>query len=300
MDAIRDGWRQLDAASPILAKLIVVLALLVAAVAAQRIIIRILRRAYWRRLDLAAAAQGVDRLGRVKRQKTLVTLLESLVRYGIYGAAAVAMVNVIRPGASSAIFSATLLGVLIGFGFQRLLSDVVAGALLLFEGHFAVGDVITSHGPDVTGVVEEFTLRTTRLRTLGGDAVTVLNGSLSTVTRWSYGQREFRIDVAVRGEQGAQAVLAVVAREAQDPDALWTRPLVVEQLGDGAPDAERDGDVRRLRLRAVVSPEHGALVEHLAASIASEAGADLVGPPLVLAVELGAFRAWQAGLLVRD
>ncbi|MCW2973746.1 MAG: MscS Mechanosensitive ion channel [Thermoleophilia bacterium] len=295
MHVVRDAWNELGDISGWLTKLAAIAALLVAAVIIQRITIRVVRRSYWRRLDLSAAKAGPERLTRVKRQKTLATLFESLVRYGIYGAALVAAINIISPGATSAVFSATLLGVLIGFGFQRLLGDVVAGALLLFEGHFAVGDVITRHGEGgATGVVEEFSLRTTRLRTLGGDSVVLLNGSLNAFTRWSYGQREYRIDLAVRGLAGQRIVLGIVERESADDGSLWTRPIELVDLG-GA-----DHEPTRLRLRCVVSPEHDVLPAHLAATIATELGSELVGAPLVLPVRAEAFRDWQASLLVRD
>jgi small-conductance mechanosensitive channel len=289
-----DAWNALDDISPGLTKLAEVVAILIASVIVQRLVIRLLRRAYWNRLDRAAAAAGIERIGKVKRQKTLVTLLESMVRYGVYGAGLIAIVNVIRPGATSAVFSATLLGVLIGFGFQKLLNDVVAGALLLFEGHFAVGDVITRHGDGgITGVVEDFSLRTTTLRTLGGDTATFLNGSLNSFTRWSYGQREYRIDVAVRGAAGASTVLDVVQRENADVDALWTQPIGLVDLGGG------EHQPTRLRLRVVISPEHDVLPTHLAASIGAELGDQLVGTPLVVPVLDDAFRAYRDGLLVR-
>ncbi|MBC7462113.1 MAG: mechanosensitive ion channel family protein, partial [Thermoleophilia bacterium] len=254
-----------------------------AAVIVKRIVIRVVRRSYWRRLDLVAAGAGPERLARVKRQKTLATLFESLVRYGIYGAGLVVIINIIRPGASSALFSATLLGVLLGFGFQRLLGDVVAGALLLFEGHFAVGDMITRSEGNLTGVVEEFSLRTTRLRTFGGDSIIILNGSLTAFTRWSHAQREYRIDVVVQGPAGRRIVLGIVERENADEESLWTRPIELVDLGG------TDHEPTRVRLRCVVSPEHDALPPHLAATIAAEVGAELVGAPLVLPVRMDAF-----------
>src|SRR5690606_31102712 len=151
-------------------------------------------------------------------------------------------------------FGASLVVVLVGFGFQRLLGDVVAGALLLFEGQFAVGDVITVHTTNVTGTVEEFSLRTTALRTLGGDRITILNGNLVAFTRWSYGQREYRIELIVRGDEGVEQVEGCCAAEASSATALWLRPPRVDHV-DPLPGSK----LRRVTVSVIGAPDHEAL-----------------------------------------
>jgi len=168
MDALRDLWNDLD--GPLLTLggvvLIVVVAMLV-----QRSIRGLLRRSYLARGD------------RGPRQQTLVSLLESLVRYAVYGAALVVILGLVTGGRASAFFGASVIAIVVGFSFQRLLGDVIAGALLLFEGQFSIGDVVRVDSHDVSGVVEDFSLRTTSLRTEEGDLVTVLNGSIQAFTR---------------------------------------------------------------------------------------------------------------------
>lgn len=291
-------WRELTELPHFVWAILLVVVVLVAAVAANRIINGLLRRSYLARMDRIAAASGVAELARVKRQRTLVTLLESLVRYGVYGAALVIIINIVRPGASSALFSVTLLGVLLGFGLQRLLADVVAGALLIFEGHFAVGDVISVHQYKVTGTVERVSLRTTTLRTTGDDRIVILNGGLISMTRWSYGQRAFRIELLVAGAAGEAAARAIVKREATAADALWVRPPHVVSV-DEAPDT----DTLRIRINVSASPEHDAVVERLGRQLEHElAAAQLLRDVDVLVLPLhdAAFEAWRSGVLVRD
>lgn len=294
MSAIGDVWNDLEASSPHFVDLLVAVAVLIGGVIVQRVVARTLRGAYWRRVDRAAAARGIEELTRMKRQKTLVTLLESLVRYGVYGAALVIAIGIVTGGRATGVFSASLIVVLVGFGLQRLLGDVVAGALLLFEGHFAVGDVITVHGHDVTGTVEEFSLRTTALRTLGGDRIVVMNGGISTFTRWSYGQREYRIELLASGAGAIEQVADVFAREDIGVDGLWVRPPRV------ARSAMRDGDVAWIVGSAVVAPAQEVLVTRLVALLEVELGDRLVGPVTALPLYQPDFEAWRTGLLVRD
>lgn len=294
LDDARDGLREL----PVwIGTTVSVVLVVFAAVLAERIVVRFLRRAYWRRVERAEAARGVEELSRVKRQKTLVTLLESLVRYGVYGAAVVVVLGLLTDGRATAVFGASIV-VLVGFGLQRLLGDVVAGSLLLFEGHFAVGDVVTVHQHNVTGIVEEFSLRTTALRTLGGDRITIMNGAMVSFTRWSYGQREFRLELIARGADATELASRACDVESAASEGLWVRPPAIassEPLGDLAPD------LFRIVATAVVAPGQEQLVDRLAALIEAQLGEDrLVGPVTTLPLYLPAFRDWRAGLLLRD
>ncbi|MCW2928802.1 MAG: MscS Mechanosensitive ion channel [Thermoleophilia bacterium] len=292
MDAIRDIWGDPPTA---VTTAIAVVALLVGAIVVERLLRRLLRRAYWRRVERASAAQGIEELSRMKRQKTLVTLLESLVRYTVYGAALFVIVGVISGGTTNALFSASIVAVIVGFAFQRLLGDVIAGALLLFEGQFAVGDVVTVHQHNVTGVVEEFSLRTTSLRTHGGDRITIMNGGMISFTRWSYGQREFRLELLVRGAGGAAMVGAACAAEGESASALWVRaPWVVTTEPAGE-------ELERVVVNVIVAPGHEELVTRLGEVLAARIGEDrLVGPVTAVAHYAPSFQAWRAGLLLRD
>jgi len=291
MDAVRDAW---DGLGSVLTTIIAIVVVILLAIVFERIYVRVLRRAYWKRVDRTAEGRGPEEIGRVKRQKTLVTSLESLLRYGIYGTALVLVLGLATGGRANAIVGASVIAVVLGFGFQRLLSDVVAGALLLFEGHFSVGDVITVHQHAITGVVEDFSLRTISLRTFGGDLVTVMNGGIVSFTRWSYGQREHRLELVVRGTGAVERVGDLCAAEAAATTSLWIRPPAISSTEPLA-----GGDVR-IVIAVVEAPSHEELVDRLAAMLAAVVGPDdLVGPVTALPHYAPTYDAWRTGVLVR-
>lgn len=292
MDSIRDLWNGLDG---VVTTTISAVFVFLVAIVAERVFVRLLRRAYWRRVDRAASAREVSELTRVKRQKTLVTLLESLVRYGVYGAAIIVVIGLVSGGSPTAFIGASVVAVALGFGLQRILGDVIAGALLLFEGHFAVGDVVTVHQHNVTGTVEEFSLRTTALRTLGGDRVTVMNGGMISFTRWSHGQRQYRIELVVRGRAAAERVADVCAAESASAGSLWLRPPVVDST------ESFDEDLVRVYVTAVVAPSQEVLVERLVALLEDRVGEGrLIGPVTTVPLWKPTFDTWRAGLLARE
>jgi small conductance mechanosensitive channel len=78
---------------------------------------------------------------------------------------------------------AGLAGVIIAFGAQNLLRDVIAGIFMVFEDQFGVGDRIDTGL--ATGTVESVTLRVTRLRDDDGVVWHVPNGAVTRIANLS-------------------------------------------------------------------------------------------------------------------
>ncbi len=114
---------------------------------------------------------------------------------------------------------AGVVGVALGFATQDLLKDVVAGVNILVEDSFGVGDVI--EWSNMTGNVEAFNLRSTRVRTIDGRLITVPNSDLRLVqnhsNRWS--RVDFRVDVAYRVD--LEFAIDVLMQEAGRLSAEW-------------------------------------------------------------------------------
>src|SRR4029077_12578152 len=96
---------------------------------------------------------------------------------------------------------ATVAGVAVGFGAQRIVQDLLAGFFMIAERQYGFGDVIriSSLGATtgVTGTVEDVTLRGTRMRTVNGGVVIVPNGHMSQVTSLSRDWARAVVDVPV-------------------------------------------------------------------------------------------------------
>ena len=103
---------------------------------------------------------------------------------------------------STVVPPATVAGVAVGFGAQRIVQDVLSGFFLLAERQLTVGDVVKISDPGSTegvgGTVEEVTLRVTRLRTLKGEVVFIPNGEIRQVTNLTVEWARLVIDVPLR------------------------------------------------------------------------------------------------------
>lgn len=84
------------------------------------------------------------------------------------------------------ITTASVAGLAVGFGAQKLVRDVIAGLFILIEDQYGVGDLVTIGA--VTGVVEELGMRITRLRDESGKLWILANGDIAQVCNHSRGQ----------------------------------------------------------------------------------------------------------------
>lgn len=96
---------------------------------------------------------------------------------------------------------ATVLGAALGFGAQRLVQDILAGFFIITERQYGFGDTvrlaITGAGEDAEGVIEDVTLRVTRMRNSDGEVITVPNGQIVKAVNLSKDWARAVVDVPV-------------------------------------------------------------------------------------------------------
>jgi small conductance mechanosensitive channel len=127
---------------------------------------------------------------------------------------------------------ATVLGVAVGFGAQRIVADMLSGFFLVAERQFGVGDTVrvgpVGEDTGITGVVEEVTLRVTRLRRFDGDVVTIPNSELRQVSNMSRDWARLVINVPLTSEDDIDAIAARLDRIAADMAAepRWSSEIL--------------------------------------------------------------------------
>lgn len=113
------------------------------------------------------------------RARTLLPLLRRTVLIVLAVVAGLIMLSEIGVDIAPLLAGAGVLGLAIGFGSQALVRDIITGLFILIEDTMSVGDVVTAGGH--TGVVEDLSIRTIRLRDLSGHLHTIPFGDVTTV-----------------------------------------------------------------------------------------------------------------------
>lgn len=125
------------------------------------------------------AVKIADRLtNKTDIRPSLRTLLDTLVKLAIWLIGLMIALTVIMPGLTPASLVAGLgIGaVAIGFAFQDIFENFLAGVLIMLREKMRIGDVIECEG--IIGKVENITLRETYVRKLSGEVTLVPNSIL--------------------------------------------------------------------------------------------------------------------------
>ena len=125
------------------------------------------------------AVRGVSRaIGKTDMRPSLQNLIDTVVKLGIWIIGLMIALIVVMPGMTPASLIAGLgIGaVAIGFAFQDIFENFLAGVLIMLREKMRIGDVIECE--DITGKVEHITLRETHVRKLSGELTVVPNSIL--------------------------------------------------------------------------------------------------------------------------
>jgi small-conductance mechanosensitive channel len=111
---------------------------------------------------------------------------------------------------------AGFLGIILGIGAQTTIRDYLAGVFILSENQYRVGDIVTLNGGGVSqptsGVIDDITLRITKLRDLDGNLHIVRNGEASIITNRTYKYSSIVIDIGVTYDSDIDEIEKVANR----------------------------------------------------------------------------------------
>src|SRR5437763_1929228 len=129
------------------------------------------------RRNEAAAANVSVKIQDVKRRETTVAVIRATIAYAAFSAAIVLSVAQVTGGFDklTTVAGASFMLILAAYAVQRLLTDVIAGLMMFAERWYYVGDAIAIPTLEIQGVVEDVSLRRTKLRTRAGEGL-ILHG----------------------------------------------------------------------------------------------------------------------------
>lgn len=175
----------------------------------------------------------------VRRIDTVGRIVANVFRVTVWVIAALTVLSLVGIDLAPFLAGATVIGATIGFGAQYIVRDFLSGFLILVEDQYRIGDTISLG--DLEGVVEEVTLRVTRLRSSDGTTWYVPNGDIRRLGNQSRHWARAVVDVSVpiatplaRAETAlAEASRRAAADPAVAPDCL--EPPVVIGVVDASP-----------------------------------------------------------------
>ena len=122
------------------------------------------------------------------RLRTLEPMIRSVLLMVVAAVVGLTALSEIGVNIGPLLAGASIIGVALGFGSQKLVQDLINGIFLLLENAMQVGDWVTVSG--LSGSVEDLSIRTIRLRAGDGSVHIIPFSSVTSVTQYQSWNRQ--------------------------------------------------------------------------------------------------------------
>jgi hypothetical protein len=272
---------------------IVIVALFAAAWGISRLSAFVARRVLvWHdRRNSESDVEVTGKIANIKRRETLVSVIRTGIAYAAFAAAVVLSLAQLTGGVDrlTALAGASFAIIVTAFAAQRLLIDILAGLAMFLERWYSVGDtVVLVAAIELQGVVEDVSLRRTKLRSLNGEVIQVHNSQITAARVLPRGVKELAIELFVsKRDEGERLVEDVVRILPEGPTTFAQRPWIsgVDELSPV---------LTRIRMLAKVAPGREWLAESFFSDLLKQRAPDglIVHGPVTLAIDERAARSF--------
>lgn len=167
-----------------------------------------------------------------KRERTLIKIFRTANAFVIWVVTPVLVLWELGINVAALLTGAGLVGVVLGLGAQTTIRDFLAGFFIILENQYRVGDVVTLRsGPtEVSGVVEDLTVRITRLRDMEGKVHIITNSTSLIITNQTFGFANVDVDINVGYTEDIAKIEKLInkvgAELARDQDEVWAKNII--------------------------------------------------------------------------
>ncbi|MBM7570226.1 mechanosensitive ion channel family protein [Aquibacillus albus] len=140
-----------------------------------------------------------------KKEQTIESVIRNTSHYIAFF---IIIIAAIRPfvNIQELLLAGGVIGIVIGFGAQKLIQDILAGGFFLFEKQFQKGDFVHVNGEVNGGTVEELGFRVVKIRLLNGKLMIVPNGEVRKLENGNVEKRRVFESVIVSFEENPSVI----------------------------------------------------------------------------------------------
>ena len=156
--------------------------------------------------------------------KTTLLLLGNLFKYAAGIVFVLMTLSTWGVDTTALVTGSAVLALVIGLGCQSLISDIVAGIFMLFEGDIKVGDIVVIDG--WRGTVKQIGLRRTKIEDAVGNVNIVNNASISNIINNTQDLSVALVDVGTEYNESILRIEEVIEKAL--PEMKKHIPAIVE------------------------------------------------------------------------
>ena len=164
-----------------------------------------------------------------KRERTLSKMLQTSAAVVVWVVVLFIVLRIYDIDVSALATGAGLFGAIIGFGAQDSIRNILSGIFIISENQYRIGDIVRLRvtNIDISGTVEDISIRITRLRDLDGNIHIIPNGSITVTSNLSFDFANVNVDVGVGYESDidhVEKVINTVGTKLSE-DELWKKHI---------------------------------------------------------------------------
>ncbi len=145
------------------------------------------------------------------RGVTICRLLNSFIKYATIIGMTYYSLLLIGINGTTLLASAGILSIAISFGATQLVSDIISGLFIIFEGDFRVGDIIMVG--DWRGTVLEIGVRTTKIEDPSQNVKVIRNSDVSNIINMTKRLSFLSCDFSIEYGESLERVESILAEE---------------------------------------------------------------------------------------
>lgn len=130
-----------------------------------------------------------------KKKITIMSLIKNIFKYLISILVVLMILQGYGVNTTGIIASIGVFGVVIGFAFQDLVADFLAGVAIIYDNRYMIGDVISIDG--FKGTVISFGLMSTKIKAFSGEVKIINNSAFKEVINYSLNNSMLLVSVDV-------------------------------------------------------------------------------------------------------
>ncbi len=141
--------------------------------------------------------------------RTITQLITGVIKYLAVILAVIWCLSILGVNTAAVLAGVGIIGLILGFGAQSLIEDIITGIFIIFEGQYAIGDIIILD--DFRGTVRSIGVRTTVIEDAGGNLKIVNNSDIRNLQNRSRNDSLAACEVSVSYSTDIKRLEAILA-----------------------------------------------------------------------------------------
>ena len=186
---------------------------------------------------------------RNERARTITALIAGVLKYLVVIIGLIWGLSILGVNSAAVLAGVGIVGLIVGFGAQSLIEDVITGMFIIFEGKYSIGDIIILD--DFRGKVKDIGVRTTTIEDAGKNLKVVNNSDIRNFQNRSRNSSLAICEASVSYDTDLEKLEKILADnlpkmylEHQDLYLAAPRYLGVTRLADSGVDIKIVVDVK--------------------------------------------------------